>query len=89
MQQSVRISEKSCLVETKKDKLVDEEFLAVCLTSGKDDRHPNRRLADFVLHDENGVLQLLEMLEFVTCLSLVLYCLLKKDQTKKRKSNQM
>nr|POE82921.1 dna (cytosine-5)-methyltransferase 1 [Quercus suber] len=47
MQQSVRISEKSCLVETKKDKLVDEEFLT-----------------DFVLHDENGVPQLLEMLEF-------------------------
>ncbi|XP_030964849.1 probable LRR receptor-like serine/threonine-protein kinase At3g47570 [Quercus lobata] len=63
-QQSVCISEKSCLVETKNDKLVDEEFLAVCLTSGKDDGHPNRRLADFVLHDENGVLQLLEMLEF-------------------------
>ena len=64
MQQSVRISEKSCLVETKKDKLVDEEFLAVCLTFGKDDGHPNRRLADFVLHDKNGVPQLLEMLEF-------------------------
>ena len=64
MQQSVRISEKSCVVETKKDKLVNEEFLTVCLTFGKDDGHPNRRLADFVLHDENGVLQLLETLEF-------------------------
>ena len=64
MQQSVCIPEKSCLVETKKDKLVDEEFLAVRLTSGKDDGRPNRRLADFVLHDENGVPQLLEMLEF-------------------------
>ena len=46
-QQSVHISKKSCLVETKKDKLVDEEFLT-----------------DFVLHDENGVPQPLEMLEF-------------------------
>ena len=55
MQQSVCISEKSCLVETKMDKLVDEEFLAVRLTSGKDDGRPNRRLADFVLHNENGV----------------------------------
>ena len=64
MHQSVHISEKSCLVETKKDMLVDEEFLVVRLTSGKDDGCPNRRLADFVLHDETGVLQLLEMLEF-------------------------
>ena len=64
MQQSVCISEKSCLVETKKDKLVDEEFLAVRLTSGKDDGRPNRTQADFVLHDENGVPPLLEMLEF-------------------------
>ena len=46
-QQSIHISEKSFLVETKKDKLVDEEFLT-----------------DFVLHDENGVSQPLEMLEF-------------------------
>ena len=46
-QQFVHISKKSCLVETKKDKLVDEEFLT-----------------DFVLHDENGVPQPLEMLEF-------------------------
>ena len=62
-QQSVRISEKSCIVETKKDQLVDEEFLAVRMTSGKDDGRPNRRLTDFVLHDENGVPQPLEMLE--------------------------
>ncbi|KAM4106402.1 hypothetical protein ACB094_04G063100 [Castanea mollissima] len=62
-QQSLRISEKSCLVEMKKDQLVDEEFLAVRMTSGKDDGRPNRRLTDFILHDENGVLQPLEMLE--------------------------
>ncbi|KAK7856244.1 dna (cytosine-5)-methyltransferase 1 [Quercus suber] len=41
----------------KMDKLVDEEFLAVRLTSGKDDGCPNRRLTDFVLHEP------LEMLE--------------------------
>ena len=33
------------------------------MTFGKDDGCPNRRLTDFVLHDENGVPQPLEMLE--------------------------
>ncbi|PON37520.1 C-5 cytosine methyltransferase [Trema orientale] len=63
-EKSVRLSEKSFLVEAKKDQLVDEEILALRLTlgQGNDDR-PNRRLTDFILHDENGVSRPLEMLE--------------------------
>jgi DNA (cytosine-5)-methyltransferase 1 len=62
-ERSVCISEKSCLVETKKDQFAEEEILAVRMTSGQDDGRPNRRLTDFILHDENGAPQPLEMLE--------------------------
>ncbi|PON45428.1 C-5 cytosine methyltransferase [Parasponia andersonii] len=63
-EKSVRLSEKSFLVEAKKDQLVDEEILALRLTLGQgDDDRPNRRLTDFILHDENGVSRPLEMLE--------------------------
>ncbi|KAL5560163.1 hypothetical protein UlMin_036374, partial [Ulmus minor] len=62
-EKSAKISKKSSLVETKKDQIVDDEDLALGLTSGVDASRPNRRLTDFVVHDENGVSQPLEMLE--------------------------
>ncbi|XP_057452069.1 DNA (cytosine-5)-methyltransferase 1-like [Lotus japonicus] len=62
-EKSFSISEKSCLIESKKDQIVDEEILAVRLTCGQDDGRPNRRLTDFILHDESGTAQPLEMLE--------------------------
>ncbi|XP_061364298.1 DNA (cytosine-5)-methyltransferase 1-like [Gastrolobium bilobum] len=62
-EKSFSISEKSSLIETKKDQTVDEETLAVRLTSGQDEGRPNRRITDFILHDEDGKAQPLEMLE--------------------------
>ena len=56
------------------------------MTSGKDDGCPNRRLTDFVLHDENGVQQPLEMLEvddmFIFGLILPLEESLEKEKEK-------
>ncbi|KAH0970958.1 hypothetical protein GBA52_023114 [Prunus armeniaca] len=62
---SVPISEKSSLIESKEDQIVEEEILAVRLTCGPDQDavRPNRRLTDFVLHDATGSAQPLEMLE--------------------------
>ncbi|XP_039683076.1 DNA (cytosine-5)-methyltransferase 1 [Medicago truncatula] len=69
-------SDKSDLIETKKDQVVEEEFLAVRMTAGQEDGRPNRRLTDFILHDESGAAQQLEMLElndlFITGLILPL-----------------
>ncbi|KAF1899167.1 hypothetical protein Lal_00019289 [Lupinus albus] len=62
-EKSFSIPEKSCLIETKNDRVVDEELLAIRLTSEQDDGRPNRRLTDFILHDENGTPQPLEVLE--------------------------
>lgn len=62
-EKSLRISEKSFLVEAKKDQYADDEIVAVGLTARQDGDRPNRRLSDFILHDENGLPQPLEMLE--------------------------
>ena len=50
-------------IEMKNDQVVDEEVVVVHLTFGQDDGHLNRRLIDFILHDENGTPQRLEMNE--------------------------
>ncbi|KAL5061021.1 hypothetical protein RYX36_032625 [Vicia faba] len=75
-EKSFSISDKSCLVETKKDQVVEEELLAVRMTAGQEDGRANRRLTDFILHDETGAAQALEMLEikdlFITGLILPL-----------------
>lgn len=63
-EKSVPLSNKSSLVEIKKEQIADEEILALRLTSSaQDDDRPNRRLTDFILHDANGLSQPLEMLE--------------------------
>lgn len=62
-EKSISKSDKSDLIETKKDQVVEEEFLAVRMTAGQEDGRPNRRITDFILHDESGAAQQLEMLE--------------------------
>ncbi|KAK7251127.1 hypothetical protein RIF29_34055 [Crotalaria pallida] len=62
-EKSFSIPEKSCLIETKKDLIVEEELLAIRMTSGQEDGRPNRRLTDFILHDEDGSALPLEVLE--------------------------
>ncbi|KAI9087979.1 hypothetical protein K1719_030309 [Acacia pycnantha] len=64
-EKSVQLPEKACLIEVKKEEVVEEEFVAVRQTAGPDDGDglPNRRLTDFILHDENGSEGPLEMLE--------------------------
>ncbi|CAJ1952413.1 unnamed protein product [Sphenostylis stenocarpa] len=62
-EKSVLISGKSCIIETEKDHTVEEEIVAVRMTAGQDDGRPNRRITEFILHDENGTGQPLEMLE--------------------------
>ncbi|XP_057972013.1 DNA (cytosine-5)-methyltransferase 1-like [Malania oleifera] len=62
-ERSVRISEKPSIIETRKDQSVNEEIVAVHLTSGQEEGRPNRRLTDFVFHDLDGLPQPLEMLE--------------------------
>ncbi|CAN6698937.1 unnamed protein product [Malus baccata var. baccata] len=64
-EKSVHISEKSNLIETKRDRVVDQETDAILLTCGEDQdaARPNRRLTDFIVHDESGSPQPVEMLE--------------------------
>lgn len=62
-EKSVRVTEKSSLVEKKRDHLVDNEIAAIALTSGKEDGRPNRRLTDFIFHDTEGHPQPFEFLE--------------------------
>lgn len=62
-EKSLRFNDKSCLVETKKDQIAEEEILAIRMTSDRDDDRPNRRLTDFILHDSEGTPQPFEMSE--------------------------
>ncbi|OMO90364.1 hypothetical protein CCACVL1_07400 [Corchorus capsularis] len=62
-EKSVRVSEKSSIIETRKDILADDEIMAVGLTSGAEEDRPNRRLNDFILHDSEGSARPIEMLE--------------------------
>ncbi|OMP01120.1 hypothetical protein COLO4_12145 [Corchorus olitorius] len=62
-EKSVRVSEKSSVIETKRDILADDEIMAVGLTSGAEEDRPNRRLNDFILHDSEGSARPIEMLE--------------------------
>ncbi|WVZ14483.1 hypothetical protein V8G54_012049 [Vigna mungo] len=64
-EKSFLISDKCCLIETERNETVDEEIVAVRLTAGQDDGRPSRRITKFVLHDENGKGQPLEMLEVI------------------------
>ncbi|XP_063936532.1 DNA (cytosine-5)-methyltransferase 1A isoform X1 [Daucus carota subsp. sativus] len=62
-EKSIQISKKSSIIETKKDRSVDEEEVAVRLTAGQEDGRPCRRLTDFIFHNSDGIPQAFEMLE--------------------------
>ncbi|KAL8129196.1 hypothetical protein V2J09_018351 [Rumex salicifolius] len=62
-EKAVCLNEKECVIELKKDSVVEDEVAAISLTSGNDIPRPNRRLSDFVFHDEEGKPQPVEMLE--------------------------
>ncbi|XP_010274981.1 PREDICTED: DNA (cytosine-5)-methyltransferase 1A-like isoform X2 [Nelumbo nucifera] len=62
-EKSIRLPEKCSIVESKKGPLVEEEIVAVHLTSGPNVPHPNRRLTDFIVHDADGASQPFEMTE--------------------------
>nr|XP_010936296.1 DNA (cytosine-5)-methyltransferase 1B [Elaeis guineensis]XP_019701343.1 DNA (cytosine-5)-methyltransferase 1B [Elaeis guineensis]XP_019701346.1 DNA (cytosine-5)-methyltransferase 1B [Elaeis guineensis]XP_019701349.1 DNA (cytosine-5)-methyltransferase 1B [Elaeis guineensis]XP_029123947.1 DNA (cytosine-5)-methyltransferase 1B [Elaeis guineensis] len=72
-EKSVRLSDKSAVLESKKNRLVEEEMAAVDLTKlGPEDLPPCRKLLDFILHDADGNPQPFEMSEiddlFITAL---------------------
>ncbi|KAK7344087.1 hypothetical protein VNO77_13339 [Canavalia gladiata] len=48
---------------SEKDDVIDDEIVALSLTCDHDDGRPNRRLTDFILHDEGCEGKPLEMLE--------------------------
>ncbi|PRQ47202.1 putative DNA (cytosine-5-)-methyltransferase [Rosa chinensis] len=64
-ERSVRLSEKSDFIASKEEQIVSDESLAIGLTCGKDpdDDKPNRRLTQFILHNEDGIAQPLEMVQ--------------------------
>lgn len=62
-EKSLRLSEKDHLVDTKREPIVENEIAAISLTTGHDDPRPNRRLIDFIFHDEDGKAQPVEILE--------------------------
>uniref|UniRef100_A0A803KRA4 Uncharacterized protein n=1 Tax=Chenopodium quinoa TaxID=63459 RepID=A0A803KRA4_CHEQI len=47
----------------KQEPIVENEISAIGLTTGHDDPRPNRRLVDFIFHDEDGKAQPVEILE--------------------------
>ncbi|CAA0833568.1 DNA (cytosine-5)-methyltransferase 1 [Striga hermonthica] len=75
-EKSCRISGKDSVLETKKDRVVEEELIAVRLTAEQEDGRPCRRLTDFIFYNSEGVAQPFEMLEaddiFITGLILPL-----------------
>lgn len=81
----VRLPENTSVVETKKDRVVDEEIAAISLTTGLDDPRPNRRLTDFVFHDADGILKPVEMLEVEDLfISGLILCLEEKSSEKEK-----
>ncbi|KAK1287655.1 DNA (cytosine-5)-methyltransferase 1B [Acorus calamus] len=63
-EKSLRLTEKSSLVEPKRDRVEEEEVVAVRLTElGPEDSQPARKILDFSFHDVDGALQPFEMSE--------------------------
>ncbi|XP_039140950.1 DNA (cytosine-5)-methyltransferase 1B-like isoform X2 [Dioscorea cayenensis subsp. rotundata] len=84
-EKSIRISEKSSMVETRRDRLVEDERIAVDLTKlGLEDDPPCRKLLDFIFHDAEGNPQPFEMSEiddlFVTALVMPMDDNLEKEK---------
>ncbi|TXG69970.1 hypothetical protein EZV62_004905 [Acer yangbiense] len=85
-EKSIHLSEKTIVVENKRDVVVEEEIAALGLTAGQDESRPNRRLTDFVFHDADGNPKSVEMLEvddlFITGVILPLEASSEKDKEK-------
>lgn len=83
-EKAVHISRKASTIEMKKDRCVDDEEVAIRLTAGQEDGRPCRRLADFILHNSDGLQQPFEMLElddvFISGLILPLEEISQKDE---------
>ncbi|XP_020091881.1 DNA (cytosine-5)-methyltransferase 1B-like isoform X3 [Ananas comosus] len=84
-EKSLRLSEKSTLINTKKNRVEDEEIVAVELTKlGPEDPPPCRKLIDFILHDADGNPQPFEMSEindfFITALIMPMDDNLEKEK---------
>ncbi|XP_050379658.1 DNA (cytosine-5)-methyltransferase 1-like [Argentina anserina] len=64
-ERSVHLSDKYAFIASKEEEIVSDESLAVVMTRGEkpDDEKPNRRLTQFILHNEDGVVQPLEMVQ--------------------------
>ncbi|KAF3791508.1 DNA cytosine-5-methyltransferase 1B [Nymphaea thermarum] len=65
-EKSIQLPEKQDLIVSKTDQVAEDEIAAVSLTvDGPEDDSgvPQRRLFEFIIHDEDGVAQPLEMLE--------------------------
>ncbi|KAL3597183.1 hypothetical protein D5086_008820 [Populus alba] len=86
-EKSLRLhEEKSSVVESKKEQVVNEEILALRLTQGQEEGRPNRRLIDFVVHDANGNPQPWRLIEVDEYVYLWCYkCLLRRALTRKKK----
>ncbi|GER28336.1 cytosine-specific methyltransferase [Striga asiatica] len=73
---SSRISGKDMVLEIKKDRVIEEELVALRLTAEHEDGRPCRRLTDFTFCNSEGIAQPFEMLEaddiFITGLILPL-----------------
>ncbi|KAJ7517728.1 hypothetical protein O6H91_21G038100 [Diphasiastrum complanatum] len=63
-EKTYRLNQKNSLIEVKQESIADGEDVAVVFTSeGETQQTPQRRLVDFIVHDENGNSQPLEILD--------------------------
>ncbi|KAJ0964117.1 hypothetical protein J5N97_029239 [Dioscorea zingiberensis] len=86
-EKSIKISEKSSIVETRRERIVEDEKIAVALTQiGPEEDTPCRKLLDFILHDAEGNAQPFEMSEiddlFITALVMPIDDNLEKEKEK-------
>ncbi|CAH9093886.1 unnamed protein product [Cuscuta epithymum] len=85
-EKAVKISDKSSIIEVKKDQCIEEEVVAIRLTEGKDVGRPCRRLTEFVFHNKDGIPQPFEMLEvddlFISGLILPLEDIVDKEKAR-------
>lgn len=65
---SLRLRKEDCIIEAKREKTVDEENVGILMTASAqygNENPPQRRILDFILHDEEGKSQPVEMLDVI------------------------
>lgn len=60
---SVRTSDKTKIVKRNRVQIVEEESMAISLTTGENVPRPNRRLTNFIFHNADGTPQPFEMIQ--------------------------